>query len=134
MPESAHLSIRIERPAAAVYGYAGDPANLPQWAAGLAESAVRMVEGRWVADSPMGEVGVQFAPPNEFGVLDHDVTLPGGQVVYNPMRVIPDGDGSSEVIFTVRHRPEMSDDEFAHDQAAVAADLAALKRILETAP
>ncbi|MGH3322554.1 MAG: hypothetical protein ACRDN9_20735 [Streptosporangiaceae bacterium] len=39
--ESKHLSIAIERPAAAVYEYASDPANLPHWAAGLADTARR---------------------------------------------------------------------------------------------
>jgi hypothetical protein len=63
-------------------------------------------------------------------VLDHDVTLPSGEVVYNPMRVIPDGHGC-EVVFTLRRRPGMSDEEFSADAGAVAADLARLKRILE---
>jgi hypothetical protein len=35
------------------------------------------------------------------------------------------------VVLTVRRRPGMTDDEFKADGAAVAADLARLKRILE---
>ena len=38
-------------------------------------------------------VTVEFAPPNEFGVLDHVVRLPSGEAVYNPLRVIPAGVG-----------------------------------------
>src|SRR5690348_17682341 len=30
---------------------------------------------------------VEFAPPNEFGVLDHVVRVPSGEAVYNPLRV-----------------------------------------------
>jgi hypothetical protein len=40
----------------------------------------------------MGRVTVTFAPRNDFGVLDHDVTLPSGETVYNPLRVISDGE------------------------------------------
>jgi hypothetical protein len=126
---SRHISVPIDRPVAEVYEYARDPVNLPEWAAGLA-SGVRRAGERWVADSPMGEVVVAFAERNNHGVLDHDVTLPSGETVHNPMRVIADGDGS-EVVFTVRRRPGMTDDEFARDADAVAADLRSLKKVLE---
>lgn len=126
---SRHLSVRIDRPVAEVYDYAADPANLPAWAPGLGAS-VELVDGQWVADSPMGRVTFAFAPRNEYGVLDHDVTLPGGETVYNPMRVIADGAGC-EVIFTLRPGKGMPDDDFERDAAAVAADLATLKRVLE---
>jgi len=46
------------------------------------------------------------------------------------MRVIADG-SSSEVVFTLRRQPDVSDEEFARDADAVAADLSALKRVLE---
>src|SRR5262249_62238442 len=81
----------------------------------------------------MGRVGFAFVPHNEFAVLDHEVTLPSGEVFYNPMRVVPDGE-ACEVVFTLRRQPGMSDEEFERDAAAVAADLAALKRILEDEP
>jgi hypothetical protein len=127
--ESRHISERIDRPAREVYEYASDPVNLPQWAPGLG-SAVENIDGCWFVDSPMGRVGVAFVQRNDFGILDHDVTLPSGEVVYNPMRVIADGD-VCEVVFTVRRRPGMSDEDFHRDADAVAADLALLKRVLE---
>lgn len=128
--KSLHLSVVIERPAAAVYDYAADPANLPHWAVGLASTTVEQLDGQWVADSPMGRVTVSFAERNDFGVLDHVVTLPSGESVYNPLRVIPDGD-ASEVVFTLRRQPGMTDDQFDQDAAAVRADLDSLKRVLE---
>lgn len=90
-----------------------------------------------MADSPMGEVTVEFAPPNEFGVLDHVVRLPTGEAVYNPMRVQPGGvptdsdESRCEVVFTVRRRPGMTDEEFDADVSAVAADLATLRKLIE---
>ncbi|WP_419995770.1 SRPBCC family protein [Streptomyces boninensis] len=130
--ESRHVSVFIDRPVAAVYGYASDPGNLPAWAHGLS-GAIEKVDGQWVAQSPMGRVVVAFAAPNDLGVLDHDVTLPSGETVYNPVRVLADGDAASEVVFTIRRRAEMSDDDLRRDAATVAADLERLKEIVESA-
>ena len=127
--ESRHLTVAIDRPAATVYGYVRDPAHLPDWAAGLA-SGVRLERGEWTADSPMGPVLVRFVPVNEYGVLDHDVVLPDGTTTTNPLRVLADGAGC-EVVFTLRRRPGMTDEEWTADTAAVTADLDTLKRVLE---
>jgi hypothetical protein len=127
---SRHISIDIARPMSEVYDFAADPLNLPTWAAGLAGSKVERDGQRWFTDSPMGRVTFTFAPRNGFGVLDHDVTLPSGQVVHNPLRVISDGD-QCEVVFTLRQRPDMSDEEFERDADAVADDLATLKSVVE---
>ena len=79
----------------------------------------------------MGEITIEFTPANDLGVLDHVVNMPSGEPVFNPLRVVPAGTQWCEVVFTLRRRPEMSDGEYTADAAAVAADLAALKRILE---
>lgn len=126
---SKHISQVIDRTASDVYDYVSNPANLPEWARGLAGS-VQQVDGQWTADSPMGRVVFAFVASNDYGVLDHEVTLPSGQTVYNPMRVIADG-GSSEVVFTMRRQPDTSEEAFARDADAVSADLSALKRVLE---
>ncbi|MFI7242598.1 SRPBCC family protein [Streptomyces qinglanensis] len=128
---SRHVSVYIDRPLGEVYAYASNPVNLPVWAHGLGDSVEQGDEG-WVAESsPTGRVVVDFAPRNELGVLDHDVTLPSGQTVYNPVRVIVHGAGS-EVVFTLRRRPEMSDADFERDADTVAADLVRLKSIMES--
>lgn len=127
---SRHVSEHIDRPVGQVYDFASNPANLPVWAAGLSGS-IELIDGQWIAQSPLGRVTVAFAPRNDYGVLDHDVTLASGTRVYNPMRVIADGESSCEVVFTLRRQPEMSDEDFARDAEAVAADLATLKRLLE---
>src|SRR5262245_35917106 len=86
--ESTHVSTTIDRPADDVYAYVADPRHLSSWAAGLADRDVEHVGGEWVADSPMGRVVVAFAERNPYGIVDHDVTLPSGETVRNPMRVI----------------------------------------------
>lgn len=127
--KSKHISVSINRPANEVYEFASNPANLPQWAAGLSGS-IENVKGDWIAESPMGRVKVEFAEKNKFGILDHDVTLPSGEKIYNPMRVFPNDDGS-EVIFTLYQRSDLSDQMFAEDAEAVAKDLEKLKSLLE---
>jgi len=128
--ESRHISEWVDCSADVVYEYASDPAHLPEWALGLG-NAVERVGDEWFVGTPMGRVGFAFVPRNELGVLDHRVTLPSGEAFYNPMRVVPDGNGC-EVVFTVRRQVGMSDDDFERDAAAVRADLATLKHVLES--
>jgi hypothetical protein len=128
--ESTHVATTIERSADEVYAYVSDPRNLSAWAGGLAERDAELVDGEWVIESPMGRVVVAFAPSNPYGVLDHDVTLPSGETVSNPVRVIPNGDGC-DVVFTVHRRTGVSAAELAADANAVAADLATLRDLMQ---
>lgn len=128
---SRHVSQVIHAGPDVVYAFAADPSNLPRWAAGLANTPVTVEGEQLVVDSPMGEVTVRFAPANDLGVLDHDVTLPSGTTVNNPVRVIAHPDGA-EVVFTVR-QIELTDDEFARDLRTVGEDLARLKECVESA-
>ncbi|MDD7937926.1 SRPBCC family protein [Actinomycetospora lutea] len=128
------VSTVIARPWTDVYAYASDPRHLADWAAGLARAQVEPAPdrpGTWIADSPMGRVEVTVAPENDLGVLDYVVRLPDGTEVPNPLRVVPLDDGA-EVVFHVRRREGMSEDDFAADAEAVARDLETLRRILET--
>lgn len=125
---SRHLSVVVPGITAdAVYRFAGDPDNLPSWAAGLA-SGVRRDGELLVVDSPMGKVTVRFAESNAFGILDHEVRLPDGTAVDNPLRVLSHPLGA-EVVFTVRQR-DLSDEDFDTDCAAVQADLDRLRGLL----
>lgn len=126
---SRHVSLVVAASPATVYGIASDPDNLPRWAAGLASGAVARRGDALVVESPMGTVTVRFVPRNELGVLDHDVTLPSGAVVTNPMRVMSHPHGA-EVVFTVRQL-DLTDDELDRDVALVEADLEALRRLVE---
>jgi hypothetical protein len=126
---SRHIGQHVRCPAEVAYAFASDPANLPEWAAGLG-AAFSLVDGQWRASTPDGEVRLEFAPQNDLGVLDHTVVLPDGTSVDNPMRVLADGDGC-EVVFTLRRQPSMTDEDLERDAAAVAQDLRTLARVLE---
>ncbi len=113
MSDSRHLSTHVRRSAEDVYRFVRDPAHLSAWAAGLSD-----------------DVQVRFAADNPFGVVDHEVGLPDGTRLAVPMRVLPDGDGC-EVVFTLRRAPGVDDAAFDADAAAVTADLAMLRNLLE---
>jgi uncharacterized protein YndB with AHSA1/START domain len=127
--ESRHISLDIDVPPDEVYDYTSDHTNLPAWASGIGDS-IELVDDEWVVDSPMGRLTIRFAERNDLGVLDHTVTLAGGETFYNPMRVIQHGTGS-EVVFTLRRSDDQTDAEFEHDAATILADLHTLKALLE---
>jgi hypothetical protein len=112
-----------------VYDFAGKPENMPLWASGLA-SGLEPEGNDWIAHGVLGSVRVSFVPRNEFGVIDHTVTIESGLRVYNALRIVPNGDGC-EVMFTLLKQPGMTDEQFAADAAHVQKDLDALKSLME---
>jgi len=123
------ISVPINCPAADIYRYASNPANLPQWIRSFCLSVRESAEG-WIMETPTGPVGIRFVPNNEFGVLDHTVTLPDGQSIMNPMRVVTNGAGS-EAMFTLFQSAGMTDEQFHRDAGMVEADLRTLKDVME---
>ena len=127
---SSTLSISIEWPWQEVYAYAADPANMPQWAAGLGAD-FRCEGDDWVFRAPDGSTArLRFTEPNVYGVLDHDVFAAGQPPVHISMRVVPNGDGA-EVTFLLIEAPGMSNADYQRDAAAVMKDLQTLKALLE---
>jgi hypothetical protein len=116
------------------YAVAADPARLPDWASGLAKSALVSHGDHWtVRTSESGDARMRFAPRNDFGVLDHWVAPEGVPEVYLPFRVIEVGPGACELQFTLLRQPHMDDAAFERDAGWIARDLQALKRLLEAA-
>ena len=126
------LHVSIAALPADVYAFIADPRRLPQWATGLGTTPTPLPDGTWRVETPAGPMRVAFAPPNDFGVVDHLVTpLAGGDPgVDVPLRVLPNGSGS-EVLLTLFQQPTMSDAQYAADAALVQADLTRLKHALE---
>lgn len=134
------LSIGIDRPLAEVAAFLAEPRNFPRWASGLAAGLEPLAGSRlpaaagseWLASTPEGPLQVRFSPANPFGVADHWVRLDDGRVVYVPLRVVANGDGS-EVSLTLFRQADMDEARFAADAAWVMRDLQALRRLLEGA-
>jgi uncharacterized membrane protein len=127
--EAITVTETVVVPAKTMYDFARTMENLPLWASGLA-AGVSQENGEWFAQSPMGRVKVEMALRNDFGVLDHDVTLPNGVKVHNAFRVTPVGD-HSVLTFVVVRMPEVTEEDFSRDVDHVARDLKMLKTLLE---
>jgi hypothetical protein len=126
---SKTLSVSIQRKPNEVYDFISNPENLPLWAPAFCQS-VSKSEGEWIVQTTDGTMKIKFVERNEFGVLDHYVTVTTGQEVLNPMRVIPNGSGC-EVMFTLFQWPHMSGEKFSEDTGLVEKDLRTLKNVLE---
>jgi hypothetical protein len=113
-----------------VWAFASNPENIASWASGLASGLIRDGED-WLGDGgPIGRIRVRFAPPNPFGILDHTVTLEDGTAVFNPMRVVQNGNGAL-VTFTLFHRPDQDTAALDADAAHILRDLTRLKTLME---
>ncbi len=129
--EARIIHVSIDRDWREVYAYMADPMNMPHWASGLSDT-MRPEGEVYIADGgPIGKITVRFAPRNDFGVVDHRVTLESGVSVDNALRVVPNGSGA-EVMFTLLKIPGMDDEAFERDAAHVLKDLKTLKGILES--
>ena len=124
-----NISVSINKPARDVYQFAANPENFPKWVQ-FVKSIARNNES-WIAETDLGTIKMKFAPQNEFGIIDHHVTLDNGNTIYNPMRVIANNKGC-EFIFTLFWLPGPSETEFNEDAKAVTNDLHKLKEIMET--
>jgi hypothetical protein len=128
--EARNISISIDREWREVYEFAHVPQNFPRWASGLA-SSLREDGSDWVTDTPEGQVRVRFTPRNDFGVLDHHVTLPNGARLFVPLRVVANGPGA-EVILTLFVLSGTTEEIVSGDIESISSDLAALKSLLES--
>jgi hypothetical protein len=127
--KSRIITVSIDRDRHEVYDFASVPENFPRWAAGLGRRFEKAGE-EWTAEDPNGRpIRIRFSRPNEFGVVDH-VVFAEGTETHNAMRVVPNGTGA-EVMFTLLKTPEMTEEAFAADAAAVQRDLNALQALLE---
>ena len=125
-----HVSVSIDRPASAVYAFMSNGENLIRWATGLGSKYERDGDD-WLVHGPDGLVRARLPKPNEFGVVDHTVTLPTGATVHVPIRVIPNGEGAT-VSVTVLRLDGVSPEKFDDDARWVERDLATLKSVLES--
>ena len=97
MSISRTISVSIRRDPKVVYEFILNLENFPRWARSTFQS-INQLNGKWVAETAQGSVTIDLTERNNFGILDHFVKLSSGAVIFVPMRVIKNGEGS-EVIF-----------------------------------
>jgi len=128
--EAKVLACSVRKSARELYEMLWAPENFPKWASGLSGASLERDGAAWKAQGPAGPIRIRFSDHNSFGVMDHWVEVEEGRVVYVPLRIIANGDGS-EVMLTLFRQPGMSAEKFAEDEAWVRKDLASLKALAE---
>lgn len=128
-----HISVAIERSPAGVIALLRNVANWPRWASGLGDTFSQGDDGEIRIEMADGPMTLRIVGAPDFGVFDHVVTAADGRTFYNPLRVLPNGDGS-EVVFTLYRMRDADDAAFERDAAWIARDLATLKQLLEHFP
>lgn len=123
-----NISVAINKPAKEVYQFASQPENFPKWVAFV--RAIRKEDNHWIGTTSQGDIRIKWPVPNEYGILDHQVTFANGETVDNPMRVITNNKGC-EFVFTLFRMPGKTSAEFEEDAKLVTADLQTLKKTME---
>ena len=131
MRRSHTISLYIDVPYEAAYRFLADPANYGEWAAVDKNTYRPLGNGEWEGVTIFGGLRhFRFTPANAYGVLDHAVFVPGETVLWTPMRVMPNEEGT-ELAFTFYQRPGMSEEEFASAIEWITTDFLTLKTLLE---
>lgn len=131
MLDSITLSISIDRCWRSIYEAIWRPEDFAKWASGLSHSPLIQEGEWWVADGPEGPIRIRFTQHNDFGVMDHTVDLGKNGLIYVPMRLVPNEEGT-EVMLTLFRHAAMTDERWAADQDWVRRDLLALKKMVSS--
>ena len=91
---STVISLGIARSVEQVYPYLIEPRKFALWAAITSTSMVHKGGLDWLFDMAVGSRVVRFQAPNSFGIADQAVFAEGETPLVNPMRVVPNGEGS----------------------------------------
>jgi Polyketide cyclase / dehydrase and lipid transport len=118
-------SIQIDAPAEEVLALVGDLEQLPRWAVGFAKVVEREGDGHVVTLGSGERLPIALAVDPDRGTADFDVA---GVPAYT--RVVPAA-GGSVYTFTMLQGPDMPDDVFDGQVAALGHELRVLKGILE---
>ncbi len=130
MRQAHTFTIHIERPVGEVYDFLADPQNHPKWSAMSPAGYRQLDNGDWVGQTAFGPRHVRFTRRNEFGVLDHAVFVPGGEILFSPMRVVPNGQ-NTVLLVTFFQRQGMSEEQFRSTLEWIEVDLLTLKTVVE---
>ena len=132
MRRSHTISVSINHPYEATYRYLAEPRNYGEWAAVDRDSYRPLENGDWEGMTNVGGMRhFRFTPLNPFGVLDHAMFVPGDELLWTPMRVMPNQEGT-ELSFTFYQRPGMDDEAFASAIEWITTDFLTLKAMLES--
>ena len=132
LKQSTVITQSINCPARDLYNRFWKPESFAEWASGPKSFGLQKDDLGWKFINPptQAEFRMTFTEYNTLFVMDHTVEVDGKQVVFAPMRVVPNGDGC-DVQVTLFRQPCVDDERFEQDQMQIGKDLAALKTLAE---
>lgn len=123
-------STLIEAPAERVFEYVSVPENQPEWAVNFVHSTQPLGNGRYVMQTPVGELTYRIEADPGRGTVDWVFETPQGESVF-PTRVVRHPAGSV-FTFTILRQPGTPDEAWEGGKHGLDEELAVLKRNLES--
>lgn len=122
-------TIVIETPPRTVFEFVSLPENQPRWAVNFVRSTRDVGNGRYVMETPVGELEYRIDADAARGVVDWIFATPNGEGVL-PARVVPHARGSL-FTFTITRMPGSSDEDWERGKRGMDEELEVLKGLLE---
>ncbi len=129
MNDAYTATVVIERDAEEVFRFVSAPENQPQWAINFVHATKPIGGGRYVMQTPVGELTYRLALDETRGVVDWLFETPGGTTVM-PARVVPHAAGAV-FSFTIPRMPGADDAAWEQGCRGLDEELATLKGLLE---
>lgn len=98
----------VESPKAKVFDFLSDIENLPKWSTQFIQK-VMLVEGKYKALTPIGEVFMRYEIDRNTGVIDIYAGPTEKQMTCAFLRVVSFSENSSGVTFTFFQYPDVDD-------------------------
>jgi uncharacterized protein YndB with AHSA1/START domain len=113
-----------------VFTFLRVPENQPRWAVNFVRSTRPLGDGRYVMQTPFGEMTYRVDADERRRTVDFVFETPYGTSVL-PARVVPHSRGAI-VTFTIDRQPGTPDDAWAAGVRGLDDELSRLRRILES--
>jgi hypothetical protein len=131
MSTSYTATIFIEADPDRVFEYVRVPESQPSWAITFVRSTRPLSNGRYVMQTPAGELIYRIEEDPRCRTVDFVYETPEGEkTMMLPTRVVPHGSGSV-FTFTIHRQPGMGDVEWEEGQRGLDEELSELKNLLE---
>ena len=128
MEDAYTASAVIEADPDELFAYVSNPANQPSWAVNFVRSTRPLGDGRWLMETPVGDLVYRVETDAERGVVDFVYESPHVSIL--PTRVTPHPRGST-FTFTITRASGMDDAAWEWGKRGLDEELEQLKRVVE---
>ena len=122
-------TVVIAAPPADVFDFVRIPENQTRWAVNFVQATRPLGDGRYVMETPVGELTYRVDADSARGVVDWVFLSDAGESVL-PARVVPHV-GGSLFTFTIVRMPGQPDEAWEAGKRSMDEELDVLKRLLE---